>query len=80
MTDLELLEKSIATLNNIRLPAGLTKDVGVPIYNVAVDLQELHDAIKKQVEKNNKENAEDASDEPEVTMQILDEAPPEEGE
>ena len=80
MTDLELLEKSIATLNNIRLPAGLTKDVGVPIYNVAMDLQELHDAIKKQVEKNNKENAEDASDEPEVTMQILDEAPPEEEE
>ena len=49
MTDLEILENVINTLNNIQVPAALTKGIAIPIYNAVVDLQALHDAIVKQI-------------------------------
>lgn len=49
MTDLEILENVINTLNNIQVPAALTKGIAVPIYNAVMDLQALHDAIVKQI-------------------------------
>jgi len=52
MTDLEILEKTIATLNNIHIPAAFTKDIGIPIYNSIMDLTALHDSIVEHIKKN----------------------------
>lgn len=49
MSDLEILENVVNTLNNIQIPAALTKAVAVPIYNSLMDLQALHDAIVKRI-------------------------------
>ena len=68
MTDLEILEKTIATLNNIQVPAAFTKAIGVPIYNSIMDLTALHDSIVEHIRKN---QAEEKKDEPET---VVDEA------
>ena len=51
MTELELLRKTIDTLDSIRVPTALTQEIAVPIVRASTDLKALYNAVAAAVEK-----------------------------
>lgn len=52
MTDIEILEQSIRTLDNIMVPSIFTKSIAIPIAQVSENLRALYDAIVKKAKEN----------------------------
>lgn len=70
MTDLEILQNTINTLNNICVPVALVKDIGIPVYNSVVDLTNLYTAVFKQIKDAKEKQQQDDSE-----IQISDAEP-----
>lgn len=52
MTDIEILEQSIRTLDNIMVPSIFTKSIAIPIAQVSENLRALYEAIVKKAKEN----------------------------
>lgn len=55
MTDIELLQKCIATLESINVPAVLAKQIAEPIMEVSGSLRALRSAILEAARKREEE-------------------------
>lgn len=64
MSDLEILEKSIRDLSAIKVPAALTEEIAIPIYNSVNMLRNLYNTVVETINKHNKEEMHVAEEEP----------------
>ena len=62
MTDLELLQKVITDLDNINVPAGLIRQIGIPIMNASGNLKQLYDFVMDNAKKQEEKPADDDDD------------------
>ena len=75
MTDIEILEQSIRTLDNIMVPSIFTKSIAIPIAQVSENLRALYDAIVKRAkeENQNRSKPEEAKEEnQDMDFEIVD--------
>lgn len=74
MTDIEILEQSIQTLDNIMVPSIFTKSISIPIAQVSENLRALHDAIVKKAKENqNRSKSEEVKEEnQDMDFEIVD--------
>jgi len=74
MTDIEILEQSIRTLDNIMVPSIFTKSIAIPIAQVSENLRALYEAIVKKAKENqNGSKPEEAKEEnQDMDFEIVD--------
>ena len=57
MSDIEILDKVINTLDNISVPAKYIEQIGIPISNCSNMLKILNKAVKDMLQKKEEESA-----------------------
>ena len=70
MSDIELIHKCVTDLDSISVPIGLLQQIGVPIQNVRNNLAMLYNGILDNIEKQQKANETEASDNAESTDNV----------
>lgn len=68
MSDIELLQNVISTLDRIPVPAQYTEQIGIPIYNSSNLLKSLYNTVMKKIQEN-----ENVKEEPEIEFGELKE-------
>ena len=69
MSDLEILERVINTLDNIDVPTRYTEQIAIPVANSSNLLKALYKAVRETAEKKAAEEAEAAQTEPMVEQE-----------